>query len=170
MTSDKRAGSPLNISSFCFYYQLAFLTPGIRPLSAKFRKQMRQIPNLRYTARGLPQIWQRDSCRDEYLGVLSALAILDLLATSVFSFPTASSNFASGPAEISLPDPCFVKRLSRYSAVSSVLNGMPNPRSNSRASSSESVEQHKAMFMPCTRVYLSGFNSGNTSCSLSPRL
>ena len=27
-----------------------------------------------------------------------------------------------------------------------------------------------AMFIPCTRVYLSGFSSGNTSCSPSPRL
>jgi hypothetical protein len=28
-------------------YQLAFLTPGISPLRAKLRKQMRQMPNLR---------------------------------------------------------------------------------------------------------------------------
>ena len=64
-----------------FTYQLAFLTPGIRPLSARLRKQIRQTPNLRYTALGRPQIRQRDSCRDENLGVLSAFAIFDLLAT-----------------------------------------------------------------------------------------
>ncbi len=32
-------------------YQLAFFTPGIRPSRAKLRKQIRQIWNLRYTAR-----------------------------------------------------------------------------------------------------------------------
>lgn len=57
-----------------------------------------------------------------------------------------------------------------YAAVSSVWNGSPKPRSNSRASSSESVDEHKAMFIPCTRTYLSGFSSGNTNCSLKPRL
>jgi hypothetical protein len=69
-------------------YQLAFFTPGIRPSSAKLRKQIRQIPNFRYTARGRPHNLQRDSRRDEYLGDVSdfsALAILDLLAIqSVF--------------------------------------------------------------------------------------
>ena len=34
---------------------------------------------------------QRDSRRDEYFGSLSALAIFDLLATSVFPFGRASS-------------------------------------------------------------------------------
>jgi hypothetical protein len=28
-------------------YQLAFLTPGMQPWSASFRKQMRQMPNFR---------------------------------------------------------------------------------------------------------------------------
>ena len=28
----------------------------------------------------------------------------------------------------------------------------------------------KEMFMPCTRVNLSGFNSGKTNCSANPRL
>ena len=44
------------------------------------------MPNLRYTARGRPQIRQRDSRRLEYFGSLSALAIFDLLATLVLSF------------------------------------------------------------------------------------
>jgi hypothetical protein len=66
--------------SFAGSYQLAFLTPGIKPSSANLRKQIRQIPNFRYTARDRPHNLQRDSRRDEYFGVLSALAILDLLA------------------------------------------------------------------------------------------
>ena len=35
--------------------------PGIRPWSANLRKQIRQMPNLRYTARGRPHSWQRRS-------------------------------------------------------------------------------------------------------------
>jgi hypothetical protein len=62
-------------------YQLAFLTPGISPLSAKLRKQIRHTPNLRYTARGRPHSRQRDSRRVENFGVRIAFAIFDLLAT-----------------------------------------------------------------------------------------
>jgi hypothetical protein len=50
------------------------------PWSANFRKQMRQVPNLRYTARGRPQSMQRRTIREEYLGLRFAAAILDLLA------------------------------------------------------------------------------------------
>src|SRR3954454_3641520 len=64
-------------------YQLALRTPGIKPWSASFRKQMRQMPNLRYTARGRPQSWHRRLRRVEYLGVSLAFAILDLLATKL---------------------------------------------------------------------------------------
>jgi hypothetical protein len=42
---------------------------------------MRQMPNLRYTARGRPHSLQRFSRRVLNLGVALALAILDLLAT-----------------------------------------------------------------------------------------
>ncbi|EMB13486.1 hypothetical protein RESH_02650 [Rhodopirellula europaea SH398] len=45
------------------------------------RKQIRHKPNLRYTERGRPQNLQRFSFRVENLGVRSALATLDLLAT-----------------------------------------------------------------------------------------
>lgn len=69
-----------------FIYQLAFRTPGIRPWSANLRKQMRQMPNLRYTARGRPHSRQRHLCRVLNLGVLSDLAIFDLLATECVSF------------------------------------------------------------------------------------
>jgi len=66
------------------YYQLAFLTPGMSPSSARLRKQIRQIPNFRYTARGRPQSRHRCSDRVEYLGFRIALAIFDLLAIDVF--------------------------------------------------------------------------------------
>jgi len=62
-------------------YQLAFLTPGIKPWSASVRKQMRQTPNFRYTLRGRPHSLQRSSRREENFGSLIALAIFDLLAT-----------------------------------------------------------------------------------------
>jgi hypothetical protein len=41
------------------YYQLALRTPGICPLYARSRKQMRQMPYLRRTACGRPQMRQR---------------------------------------------------------------------------------------------------------------
>lgn len=47
---------------------------------------MRQMPNLRYTARGRPHSRQRHLCRVLNLGVLSDLAIFDLLATECVSF------------------------------------------------------------------------------------
>ena len=64
------------------HYQLDFRTPGIIPLSARLRKQIRQIPNLRYTARGRPHILQRRSRRTENLGSRFALAIFDFRATT----------------------------------------------------------------------------------------
>src|SRR6056297_490987 len=62
-------------------YQLLFRTPGIKPLSAIWRKQIRQRPNLRYTDRGRPQMLQRFSRRVENFGSRFALATFDLLAT-----------------------------------------------------------------------------------------
>ena len=47
---DKLIPDPLDNSSLPFghsTYQLAFWTPGIRPLLAMLRKQMRQMPNFR---------------------------------------------------------------------------------------------------------------------------
>ena len=64
-------------------YQLAFLTPGIIPWSANFRKQIRHRPNFRYTARGRPHIWQRRRSLVENLGFCFAFAILDVLAIRV---------------------------------------------------------------------------------------
>jgi hypothetical protein len=63
-------------------YQLALRTPGIKPWSASLRKQIRQMPNFRYTARGRPHIWHRRRSRVENLGASLAFAIFDLLATT----------------------------------------------------------------------------------------
>jgi hypothetical protein len=60
-------------------------TPGIIPRSANLRKQIRQMPNLRYTARGRPHSLQRDSLRVLNFGFRLALAIFDLLATELSS-------------------------------------------------------------------------------------
>lgn len=61
-------------------YQLAFFTPGIKPRAARLRKQMRQMPNLRYTARGLPHKRQRYTRRVENFGLLNAFKIFALHA------------------------------------------------------------------------------------------
>ena len=68
------------MGSWAADYQLAFLTPGIRPSRAKLRKQIRQIWNLRYTARGRPQSWHRRSMRLLNFGFLAAFAMWALLA------------------------------------------------------------------------------------------
>ncbi len=51
------------------------------PWSANLRKQMRQMPNLRYTARERPHSLQRRLRRVVNFGARLALANLDLLAT-----------------------------------------------------------------------------------------
>ena len=51
------------------------------PSRQSFLKQMRQILNLRYTARGRPHSSHRRSVRLLNFGVRFALAIFDLLAT-----------------------------------------------------------------------------------------
>jgi hypothetical protein len=66
-------------------YQLAILTPGISPWSASLRKQIRQMPNFRYTARDRPHSRQRHLWRVENFGVFFALANLLLLATGNLS-------------------------------------------------------------------------------------
>lgn len=61
-------------------YQLDFLTPGILPSSANFRKQIRHMPKRRMYARGRPQILHRFRTRTLYLRFFSR-AIIDFLAT-----------------------------------------------------------------------------------------
>src|SRR4051795_9679431 len=54
--------------------------PGIMPLWASWRRHRRQMPNLRYTARGRPHRRQRECARVLYLGVRWEATILDVLA------------------------------------------------------------------------------------------
>jgi hypothetical protein len=49
-------------------YQLDFVTPGIKPSEAYFRKQHLHMSNFRMYPRGRPQTLQRRTSRVEYLG------------------------------------------------------------------------------------------------------
>jgi hypothetical protein len=49
-------------------YQLDFVTPGIRPSEAYFRKQHLHMSNFRMYPRGRPQTLQRRTSRVEYFG------------------------------------------------------------------------------------------------------
>ena len=124
---------------------------------------MRQVPNLRYTARGRPHNMHRRTARVENLGVFFAAAIFDLLAmddpVSLFVLP-------SGPVPAA-PVPC------RYAAASPppcFFSGSPMATSSSRHSSSVRADVTNVMFMPWGRVYRSGLTSGKTICSERPRL
>jgi hypothetical protein len=72
-------------------YQLDFVTPGISPSLASFRKQRRHISNFRKKPRGLPQILQRLTVRVLYLGVFCAFIIIAFLA--ILRFTSYSSIF-----------------------------------------------------------------------------
>ena len=85
-------------------------------------------------------------------GLRLALAILDLLATG-FSFPNHG-----------------VKNIVYRRPNLHVGTATPSYFNSSRDSSFECDEHTNAMFIPWTRVYLSGLSSGNTSCSFRPRL
>ena len=50
------------------------------------------------------------------------------------------------------------------------LNGIPNSCNSARPSSLLWAEVTNDMFMPWGRTNLSGFNSGNTNCSVKPRV
>src|SRR6202041_884446 len=56
-------------------YQLAFVTPGTSPACTITRRQMRQSPNLRYTAFGRPHRWHRVYPRTLNLGVRCCFSI-----------------------------------------------------------------------------------------------
>src|SRR5512146_226542 len=62
-------------------YQLDLMTPVISPCSARLRKQMRHIWNLRRNARGRPQSSQRLYCRTRYFSLRFACAIFEGFAT-----------------------------------------------------------------------------------------
>src|SRR2546429_9751278 len=61
-------------------YQLDFVTPGMSPLCAISRKQMRQIPNRRNTPRERPHTLQRVYARTANLGLRFAFSIKHCLA------------------------------------------------------------------------------------------
>jgi hypothetical protein len=136
----------------------------MQPWSASFRKQMRQVPNLRYTARGRPQSMQRRTIRVENFGFRWAAAILDLLAM-------VSSVRAAFSIRYSVGQPGGRAEVRHYAAASpSFLRGIPIATRNCLASSSVRAVVTKVMFIPCGRLNLSGLISGNTICSESPRL
>ena len=61
-------------------YQLALRTPGMSPRNASSRKQMRQSPNLRSTARLRPHRWHRRTVRTLNFGVRFARSIQQVFA------------------------------------------------------------------------------------------
>lgn len=64
-------------------YQLDLMTPGSFPSEAIFRKQMRQMPNLRMYALGRPQIGQRLYALTPNLGFFLAFILSAVLAKTV---------------------------------------------------------------------------------------
>jgi len=74
-------------------YQLDFVTPGIIPSLASFRKQRRHISYFRKKPLGLPHILQRFTFRVLYLGVRCALTIIAFRAiyTPLYNACTAGS-------------------------------------------------------------------------------
>jgi len=62
-------------------YQLDLVMPGSSPACAIMRKQIRQSPNLRYTARGRPQRVHRVYERTANLGFRLALTTSAFFAT-----------------------------------------------------------------------------------------
>jgi hypothetical protein len=64
-------------------YQLAFLTPGIKPCQASSLKHIRHNWNLRKYPPLLPQMAQRLYLRVENLGALFHLAICEFLAIAL---------------------------------------------------------------------------------------
>jgi hypothetical protein len=133
----------------------------MQPWSASFRKQIRQVPNLRYTARGRPQSMQRRTARVEYLGLRFAAAIFDLLAMILQCVLRIRGRWWSWRTG----------EMGRYAAASpSFFRGMPIATRNRLASSSLRAVVTNVMFIPWGRVYLSGLISGKTICSERPRL
>src|SRR5271157_723853 len=66
-------------------HQLAFVTPGISPFRASFRKHNRQRPNLRRYARGRPQRQQRLRWRHCSFGVPALRAASSFRSLAIFA-------------------------------------------------------------------------------------
>ncbi|KKW10262.1 MAG: hypothetical protein UY50_C0040G0007 [Parcubacteria group bacterium GW2011_GWA2_49_9] len=82
------------------HYQLDFLTPGIIPSLAYSRKQIRQSPKSRIKARLRPQRKQRRTMRELNLGFLSARALVEVFAMSIFNVAKRSIKIATPSLEI----------------------------------------------------------------------
>ena len=121
-------------------YQLALRTPGMIPPSARLRKQIRQIPNFRYTARARPQSRQRWTRRVENFGFRSAMAIFDLLAIGVYTLwglRCRKPSFQEKNRALVYVCGFFSARSLRAppkTAAHAVRSGIPSLRSNSRDS------------------------------------
>lgn len=128
-----------------FNYQEDFFTPGISPLLASSRKQIRQRSNWRKYPCLRPHFQHRLTMRVENFGVLSALAAVDVFAIwiSVYYFSFLTSSCCSG-----------------------------KPRRRNNASPSFLFFAVVTMFTWKLKVCctFSGTISGNTRCSLIPRL
>ena len=114
----------------------------MHPWSASLRKQIRHVPNLRYTARGRPQSMHRRTSRVENFGGRLAAAIFDLLAIpSFFGVDPQPAGLTGARCRYAAasPPPCF-------------LSGSPIATNNSRHSSSVPAEVTNVMFIPCGRV------------------
>src|SRR5262249_35192746 len=71
-------------------HQLLFVMPGITPWCASSRRQIRQRPNLRNTARGRPQRLQREYARTLNFCGRDCLIRSDFFATTALSLRTAT--------------------------------------------------------------------------------
>lgn len=69
---------------FIIIYQLLLRTPGISPLLASSRKQIRQMPNFLRYPRFRPHFQQRRTVRVENFGFLAARALTDVFAMFAF--------------------------------------------------------------------------------------
>jgi hypothetical protein len=71
-------------------YQLDFVTPGIWPSSASFRKQIRHKPNFRMKPRGRPHRSQRFRCRTgcAVLKALGCFAFMIIETFAIYHSPT----------------------------------------------------------------------------------
>jgi hypothetical protein len=67
-------------------HQLDFTTPGSFPWEARFRKQIRQIPNFLKNALGLPQMGHLLYVLTLNLGSLTAFILRDVFAKSSSMF------------------------------------------------------------------------------------
>ena len=63
-------------------YQLDLTTPGSLPWEARFRKQIRQMPNFRMYPRGRPQMGQRLYVLTLNFGVRFAFSLSDVFANA----------------------------------------------------------------------------------------